>query len=438
MTDTEHSPHPPAAGSSAGPESGPPAPDQVDDVGRQGKADAASRASDPPDDAVARPRARRWVLAAIGVPVALALILAVALYAQNQQYQALRADLIHQHAESVRAAQETQSQAAQALALAKQQAAQVQDLRSTLDSTNGQVQDLVQALQTMTDSGSDLMLLNDIDRLASMAQQQLGLGGNVANAIVALEAAQAELARANRPSLAALQQSINGDLDRLRAVATTNVPALAGQIDRLSDLIASAPLLVPDAAAHAVRPATKAPAGPSPGTAAPQGGHDWRAFVIDGWGKTQASLEGVVRDLRGLFEIRRVDDTAALLMSSDQALRFREGLKQRTVTAQLALMMHQPRIWQTELAQVARAIDQRYDMRAEPSRQALKLARELHDTPIETQLPSLGNTLDAIEAAREAAAAAQDAKHGGPDDDDADPNAAPASRSPVSTASGRV
>lgn len=397
---------------------------------------AESKSPSEPRQNAAGPRPR-GMRAALIVLVLLAVVLGAALYYQQRQYQALHADLLRQHADSVRLAQDTQSQAAQALTLAKQQAAQVEDLRHTLDSTNNQVQELDQALQMMTDSGSDLMLLNDIDRLVTIAQQQLGLGGNVANAIVSLEAAQAQLARANRPSLAALQQTLNGDLDRLRAVATINVPALSAQLDQLSGLVATAPLLVPDAAAQ---PAPEPAAATASNTAAsvPAETTGWRHAVSHAWAWTRNTAGDLTHDLRGLFDVRRVDDTAALLMSPDQALRFREGLKQRAVTAQLALMMHQPKIWQTELAQVAKSIDQRYDMRAESSRQALKLARGLHDSPIEVQLPTVDNTLQAIASAREAAAAEDSRQDPGDDGSDPGDDAQPASQSPAVAPAGKV
>lgn len=376
------------------------------------------------------------------VLVLLALVLGAALYEQNRQYRVLRADFQQQHDDNAQSLQDARSQAAQALSLAHEQAAQVEDLRSALDATTNQVQELDQALQLMTDSGSDLLLLNDIDHLVTIAQQQLSLGGNVANAIISLEAAQAQLARANRPNLAALQQSINGDLERLRAVATINLPALSAQLDQLSDFLGSAPLLMPDTAASAAAaPAPGASAARDAAAAAPaQRPEGWRGLVQDAWDWTRGATVQVTQDLKGLFDIRRVDDSAALLMSPDQALRFREGLKQRAVTAQLALMMHQSRIWKAELDRIARAIDQRYDMRAEPSRQALKLARSLHDTPIEVSLPDVGNSLAAIAAARDAEAARSDEQDPGNGDPGApsDDSAAPAVQSPASAGAGAV
>ena len=135
------------------------------------------------------------------------------------------------------AAQQAGELAKQAQTEAQTQAEAVREMRASLAAMQGQVGDLDQAFQIMTDSGSDLLLLNDIDHLVSIANQQLLLGGNVANSLVALEAAQARLARANRPALASLQQTLNGDIDRLRAVATIDVSVLSRQLDQLNGLL---------------------------------------------------------------------------------------------------------------------------------------------------------------------------------------------------------
>src|SRR5690606_25464699 len=133
------------------------------------------------------------------------------------------------------------------------------------------LQSLEQALQMLTDTGADIALVNDVDHLVSIAHQQLLLGGNVGNAIIALETAQAQLARANRPGLASLQQAINGDVERLRAVSTIDINRLSSRLDELGLLIETAPLLIPDDAAPSVA-SSSAPvrrsAPPAAGTAA--------------------------------------------------------------------------------------------------------------------------------------------------------------------------
>ncbi|HEY9271983.1 uroporphyrinogen-III C-methyltransferase, partial [Achromobacter sp.] len=143
----------------------------------------------------------------------------------------------------------------EALALAQAQAGRVGELEDTVRETQSQYNALQLAWQNFNDSASDELLANDVERLLTIANQQLRLVGNVSNAIVALETAQSRLARADRPRFSSLQQSINGDLDRLRAVSTVDIPAQSARIDRLVALIGKAPLLVPDAAAPGVAPA---------------------------------------------------------------------------------------------------------------------------------------------------------------------------------------
>src|SRR5699024_3318842 len=125
------------------------------------------------------------------------------------------------------------------------QADDIAALQKSLADTQAELQDLGQAYQRLTDRGNDLVLLNDIENLVTIAQQQLRLSGNVANAIMSLETAQAQLARASRPTMASLQQTINGDLDRLRTAQVVDVAAISVQLDELADLVARAPLLVP-------------------------------------------------------------------------------------------------------------------------------------------------------------------------------------------------
>ncbi len=77
-------------------------------------------------------------------------------------------------------------------------------------------------------------------------------------------------------------------------------------------------------------------------------------------------------------------------------------------------------------------------MRAESSREALKIARELHDTAIEVALPTVDNSLAAIAAARDAAAAEEDEQDGGVPDDSGQDDDAPVTQSPAVAPAGAV
>ena len=247
--------------------------------------------------------------------------------------------------------------------------------------TQSQYHALQQAWQNFNDSASDELLANDVERLLTLANQQLRLAGNVSNAIVALETAQARLARADRPRFSSLQQAINGDLDRLRAVSTVDIPAQAARIERLSVLISKAPLLVPDVAAQAVVPAGQPVAASAPAVD-PQAGlpadapwwQRWRAEIASWPGRAGSAL---AHELGGLITIQRVDEPAALLLSPEQADQLRGTLRQRLLTVQLAMLMRQPAVWKSELDHVGGALAKYFDGRSPDTVAAQNVAREL-------------------------------------------------------------
>lgn len=368
---------------------------------------AAPRPYSEPQDSTRAPDKRKSAAGPAYALTAVVVVLAAAgLWYQNSLLDKHKAELQAQLAININSTEQARQTAQQALALAQRQADKLEQLEKSFKDSTEQFHDLSQAFQTMTDSGSELVLLNDIDHLATIAQQQLMLGGNVANAIVSLEAAQAQLARANRVGLASLQQTLNGDLERLRAAATVDVASLSRQLDTLSRYVSEAPLLVPDdvaGGAHtqaldlssdAVAPAPELPAD------APWWERGWN--TVEQWGSS--AWRSLSHDLGQFVSIRRVDDAAALLMSPDQAARLRENLRLRVMAAQLAMMMNQSAVWQTELNAVATALEKRFDTQSVQVQQALRLTRQLQDTRIGARLPTVNNTLAAIESLRQAQA----------------------------------
>lgn len=376
---------------------------------------------------------------------ALVVILAGAgLWYQNSVLESHKADLQSQLAANINATEQARSTAEQALALVQRQSGKLAQLEKSFNDSTEQFHDLSQAFQTMTDSGSELVLLNDIDHLATIAQQQLMLGGNVANAIVSLEAAQAQLARANRVGLASLQQTLNGDLDRLRAASTVDVASLSRQLDTLSRYVSEAPLLVPDDVAggantEALDLQSEATETTELAADAPWWERSWN--TVEHWGSS--AWRSLSHDLSQFVSIRRVDDAAALLMSPDQAARLRENLRLRIMAAQLAMMMNQSAVWQSELNAVATALEKRFDTQSEQVQQALRLTRQLQDTRIGARLPTVTNTLAAIESLRQAQASRSQGNvdDAAVDQDEADPilsdppqSAEPASQEPAAPA----
>ena len=274
----------------------------------------ASRPYSEPKDSTTAPQKRKSGAGPAYALTAVVVVLAAAgLWYQNSLLEKHKAELQSQLATNINTTEQARQTAQQALALAQRQSDKLTQLEKSFNDSTEQFHDLSQAFQTMTDSGSELVLLNDIDHLATIAQQQLMLGGNVANAIVSLEAAQAQLARANRVGLASLQQTLNGDLERLRAAATVDVASLSRQLDTLSRYVSEAPLLVPDDVAggantEALDLSSEAAAAPADlPDDAPWWERSWN--TVEQWGSS--AWRSVSHDLGQFVSIRRVDDAAA-------------------------------------------------------------------------------------------------------------------------------
>jgi len=320
---------------------------------------------------------------------------------------------------------ETKREAKLALGLVESQAKLIVTLQQSLAESKSQFEGLEEAWASFNKGMEDSMLANDIDRLVTLASQQLRLASNVNNAVMALETALSTLVRADRPRFAAVQRAISADLDRLRSVPLVDVSALSVRLEALATLIGRAPLLVPDAAAPnvaavpsaaaraptarpaaaqatAVAPAPATPSGvPQTGVAEPPVGEAWwdlawRKTVL--WSKAVAVF--VAKELASVVSIQRVTDASALLMSPEQGAQLRANLRTRVLTAQMALLMHQPSVWRAEIASIEASLTTRYDPKAVDTVAALRLVRELASASVVAALPDMSDSIAALEAVR--------------------------------------
>lgn len=320
---------------------------------------------------------------------------------------------------------ETKREAKLALGLVESQAKLIVTLQQSLAESKSQFDGLEEAWASFNKGMEDSMLANDIDRLVTLASQQLRLASNVNNAVMALETALSTLVRADRPRFAAVQRAISADLDRLRSVPLVDVSALSVRLETLATLIGRAPLLVPDVATPKVvvvnaaapptqvaQPAAAQVATAGNGQATPSGVPQavttdplageawwdvaWRQTVL--WSKAVAVF--VAKELASVVSIQRVTDASALLMSPEQSAQLRANLRTRVLTAQMALLMHQPSVWRAEIASIEASLTTRYDPKAVDTVAALRLVRELASASVVAALPDMSDSIAALEAVR--------------------------------------
>lgn len=302
--------------------------------------------------------------------------------------------------------------ARQAIVLLDAQQLRIQQAEAALRDAQSQFAALEQVWQNFNKGMEDSMLANDVDRLLTVASQQLRVSGNVNNAILALEHGLSMLVRADRPRFASLQRAISADLDRLRGVATVDIPAASTKLEQLTNLLGKAPLLVPDEAVPGLMSARDRNASPRVAAPAVSGttstsssagvGEEWWQAI---WRQVRASVKSsaafLVRELSDVISVQRVTDKNALLMSPEQGALLRANLRARLLTAQMALLMHQSAIWQLELTTIEGAVASRYDAKSPETVSALRVLRELASLNVAIVIPDISESVAALEAVRQ-------------------------------------
>lgn len=368
------------------------------------KKPTASKAAEPKTHKQSHAPSRGMLPIYLAVLVVIVLLAAALWYMQEMQKEfksQFEQQLQTQLSSSEQSSQELQK-LSQNLDRSQSQLKQANDKIAVLEE---QVHDLSQALQTMTDSGSELMLLNDVAHFIDLAQQQLLVGGNVRNAIIPLETAQARLVRSDRQSLALLLQAINGDLDRLRAVDKVDTADTLKQLETLLTWLTEAPLLAPQEHELEVLQSQNDKAPVRRESTSKNEDQEWWEEGLDvaqNW--AQQAWTTMRSELAQLITVRRVDDATVLLMTPEQVQGLREHIRLRVSMAQLALMTRQNDIWQMELDTLVRLVEKRFDLGDAKTQRALGLLRELQKVDVQPKLPSLDNTLAAVESLRQKAA----------------------------------
>ena len=376
-----------------------------------------------------RPSGPSWMATIAIVLLLLVILLATGAWHLQKRYDNVGRDVALQVQNFNSQLSETRNEAKQALALVNSHAARINQLESSLRETQNQYSILEQAWETFNKGMEDSMLASDLERLLNLASQQLRLSGNVNNAIMALETAMSMLVRADRPKFAAVQRAVNLDLERLRAAPVVDVPSVSSRLESLNSMLSRAPLLVPDLSVNSVQDlnttARTAPAGVTEtqaGSSSTQasvpasvatpattdGSPELMSWYEKAWFQTldwtkessKKLLTTLSRELAGVISIQRVSDANALLMSPEQGAQLRANLRTRVLTAQMALMMHQPAIWRAELMAIESSLNDRFDPKAVDTIAALRVVRELATVSVNIAVPDIVDSIAALEAVR--------------------------------------
>ena len=311
-----------------------------------------------------------WVLA-------FAIVVVVAQWVDTRmQVTSLQQELARRLGEGDSVAREGRALARQGQEALATLQAKVGVLEARLAETQSQAVALEAMYQELS-STRDERVLAEVEQAVVIAMQQLQFAGNVEVALIALQGAEARLARAVQPQFLPARKLIARDIERLRATPGANVTGLSLRIESVVAVIDNLPL------AYEQRPKADT-AKPAP-QSTPASADYWRELGADVW-----------REFKQLVRIERIDLGDPALLSPNQGFFLRENLKLRLLNARLALLQRDGATFREEIRQSREQLDRYFDGRAKPVQAAQSTLKALATADVSVDLPGLAETLTAL------------------------------------------
>ncbi len=339
-----------------------------------------------------------WIT--ISVAGALAVVAITLALIGQQRIKSLEQELVRRQQDSQGQAVEARSLAQQAQDLARAADSKVALLDGRVAETalqRTQLEELIQQLSRSRDEN----VLADVDAAVRVAMQQSAITGSAEPLAAALRQSEERLARLNQPRVERVRRALARDLDRVRAVAVSDIASLTIKLDEAIRSIDDLPLVAqaewrPVAAPRPGTAQAVAPASAASSPAPAQGAGWWP------WLQAQGAWAGerVWDEVRGLVRVTRITNPDAVLVAPEQAWFLRENLKLRLLNARLALLSRQFDTTQADLRDAVTALDRYFDSSARRVVITTDLVRQVAGQARQVSLPRPDETLAALAAAQ--------------------------------------
>ncbi|HEX6690953.1 MAG TPA: uroporphyrinogen-III C-methyltransferase [Burkholderiales bacterium] len=265
----------------------------------------------------------------------------------------------------------TMARAAQDSVLASQ--ARVAALEARLAESQSQ-QLALEALYSDLTRNRDEWQLAEIEQVLAIASQQLQLAGNVRAALLALQLAEARLARTDRPQFVPIKRALTRDIERLKALPAIDTAAMTMRLDGLIAGVDSMPLAFDE---RAEKPAAAK-------SAAPEAGF-WSRLGSEVWG-----------ELRQLVVVRQINSPEPPLLPPSQAYFVRENLRLRLLNARISLLTRDEAGYREDLRATQAWIRRYFDPRSKQTVDALAQLKGLSSASLSFEMPTISESLDAV------------------------------------------
>jgi uroporphyrin-III C-methyltransferase len=231
----------------------------------------------------------------------------------------------------------------------------------------------LEALYQELSRNRDEWQLAEIEQVLAIAQQQLQLAGNVRAALLALQLAEARLAKGG-PQFLAVRRALARDIERLKALPVLDMPAMSARIDSLVAGVDGLPLAFEERSAVAQKDTDK---------------NTDRGF----WSRLGSE---VWSEMKQLVVVRQVGSNEPPLLPPPQAYFLRENLRLRLLNARLSLLARDEAGYREDLRAAQAWIRRYFDARSKPAADALAQLKQLSATSISFEMPTISESLDAV------------------------------------------
>ena len=270
---------------------------------------------------------------------------------------------------------EARSTARQAQELVREAQAKIGQLESRLAESQSQ-QLALEALYQELSRNRDEWQLAEIEQVLAIASQQLQLAGNIRAALLALQLAEARLARADRPQFVPIRRALARDLERVKALPAVDIAGMSARLNSLVAAVDSLPLAFDERSER--EPAAKS--GPADAE---------RGF----WSRLGSEIRS---ELRSLVVVRQVNTPDPPLLPPTQAYFLRENLRLRLLNARLSLLMRDEAGYREDMRAAQAWVRRYFDTRSKQTADALAQLKALSSASLSFEMPSISESLEAV------------------------------------------
>ncbi len=270
---------------------------------------------------------------------------------------------------------EARSTARQSQELLREAQAKIGQLESRLAESQSQ-QLALEALYQELSRNRDEWQLAEIEQVLAIASQQLQLAGNIRAALLALQLAEARLARADRPQFVPIRRALARDLERVKALPAVDIAGMSARLNSLVAAVDSLPLAFDERSER--EPAAKS--GPADAE---------RGF----WSRLGSEIRS---ELRSLVVVRQVNPPDPPLLPPTQAYFLRENLRLRLLNARLSLLMRDEAGYREDMRAAQAWVRRYFDTRSKQTADALAQLKALSSASLSFEMPSISESLEAV------------------------------------------